>query len=173
MSISYAVFCLKMPPRPPPSTLFPYTTLFRSRTGFSDQPGCLVPIMRHYGSVPGALQDHAQGVGYRGLVISYKNGFDPFCHCAPSLILVSLQRSEEHTSELQSHVNLVCRLLLENAPAPPPIYPLSLHDALPISDRLLGSAGLPRAHHAPLWFGTRRSPGSCARCWLPWARHQL
>src|SRR5690242_20174353 len=39
-------------------------------------------------------------------------------------------RSEEHTSELQSHVNLVCRLLL--APAPPPTHTLSLHDALPI-----------------------------------------
>src|SRR5437773_830056 len=41
------------------------------------------------------------------------------------------QRSEEHTSELQSHHDLVCRLLL--APAPTPLHPLSLHDALPIS----------------------------------------
>src|SRR5438477_606711 len=41
------------------------------------------------------------------------------------------KRSEEHTSELQSHVNLVCRLLLP--PAPPQLYSLSLHDALPIS----------------------------------------
>src|SRR5947207_109588 len=40
-------------------------------------------------------------------------------------------RSEEHTSELQSHSDLVCRLLL--APATTHIYPLSLHDALPIS----------------------------------------
>src|SRR5437762_1388087 len=43
---------------------------------------------------------------------------------APSL------RSEEHTSELQSPMYLVCRLLL--APAPPGIHTLSLHDALPI-----------------------------------------
>src|SRR5438477_594408 len=42
------------------------------------------------------------------------------------------RRSEEHTSELQSHVNLVCRLLLD--PPPPELYTLSLHDALPISD---------------------------------------
>src|SRR5690242_19263029 len=41
------------------------------------------------------------------------------------------KRSEEHTSELQSHVNLVCRLLL--APANTALYTLSLHDALPIS----------------------------------------
>src|SRR6266480_2337734 len=56
-------------------------------------------------------------------------------------------RSEEHTSELQSHVNIVCRLLLEkkkdvgpacvntlvfNDPAPTEIYTLALHDALPI-----------------------------------------
>src|SRR5690348_11462669 len=39
-------------------------------------------------------------------------------------------RSEEHTSELQSPVHLVCRLLLDTAPATP--YTLSLHDALPI-----------------------------------------
>src|SRR5205807_1515088 len=42
-------------------------------------------------------------------------------------------RSEEHTSELQSPCNLVCRLLLD--PAPATIYTLSLHDALPILDR--------------------------------------
>src|SRR5438034_883368 len=41
-------------------------------------------------------------------------------------------RSEEHTSELQSHSDLVCRLLL--ALCTPKIYPLSLHDALPIFD---------------------------------------
>src|SRR5205085_333300 len=41
---------------------------------------------------------------------------------------VAVPRSEEHTSELQSQSNLVCRLL-----PPPRIYPLSLHDALPIS----------------------------------------
>src|SRR5690242_8168219 len=39
-------------------------------------------------------------------------------------------RSEEHTSELQSHVNLVCRLLLDTPTSY--IYTLSLHDALPI-----------------------------------------
>src|SRR5690349_11219064 len=45
-----------------------------------------------------------------------------------------MRRSEEHTSELQSRRELVCRLLLDTAP--PDIYTLSLHDALPISQGL-------------------------------------
>src|SRR5260370_30075817 len=60
--------------RPPRSTLFPYTTLFRSSLAVSSE-------------------------------------------CSPMLLPVDRQehggRSEEHTSELQSHLNLVCRLLLE------------------------------------------------------------
>src|SRR6266480_4443702 len=112
--------------RPPRSTLFPYTTLFRSRH----------------------------------LRTSHRSSL--FDQHAPS----SVTRSEEHTSELQSHVNLVCRLLLEkkkkskrssNRASIPPrspsipspvrfetffffndtatteIYTLSLHDALPVS----------------------------------------
>src|SRR5260370_10030654 len=62
--------------RPPRSTLFPYTTLFRSRT----------PC---------------------GRMFSRRCPFSP---CLPRLAIL---RSEEHTSELQSHLNLVCRLLLE------------------------------------------------------------
>src|SRR3990167_8670123 len=48
------------------------------------------------------------------------------------LLTVPGIRSEEHTSELQSQSNLVCRLFFLNTPAPTDIYPLSLHDALPI-----------------------------------------
>src|ERR1039457_156325 len=118
--------------RPPRSTLFPYTTLFRS----------------------------VQAENWQ---------FDPRVEVA-GIYNDNLNRSEEHTSELQSPCNLVCRLLLEkkekirNAPRLPPqlsglqpalqraydrgpdhpqhpffndtatteIYPLSLHDALPI-----------------------------------------
>src|ERR1035438_389549 len=47
-------------------------------------------------------------------------------------LVLPILRSEEHTSELQSLRHLVCRLLLENDPATPEIYTLSLHDALPI-----------------------------------------
>src|SRR5450631_3394418 len=136
VQVNLFFFFFLMIRRPPRSTLFPYTTLFRSTriltgTGFvakSDSSGTL-----------GELSD----------------------------------RSEEHTSELQSHVNLVCRLLLEKKKHPGPagegrlltfpagsernpharslkdsffffndtppteIYTLSLHDALPILIKLL------------------------------------
>src|SRR5260370_24185704 len=65
--------------RPPRSTLFPYTTLFRS-------------VLKSYG--------HASGRG------RYRKSEERTC-------VMQKTRSEEHTSELQSHLNLVCRLLLE------------------------------------------------------------
>src|SRR5579859_4276384 len=74
VDLSCFVFFFLMIRRPPRSTLFPYTTLFRS------------DAVRHAAAAPGAL-------ARRGLR-------DRF-------------RSEEHTSELQSQSNLVCRLLLE------------------------------------------------------------
>src|SRR6266571_1807456 len=115
--------------RPPRSTLFPYTTLFRSQDRWARAGAA---ARRHW-------------------------------------LILAILRSEEHTSELQSHVNLVCRLLLEkkkhrqfsdwlqrivalgkqrryfrlrsrcskpyfffNDTATTEIYTLSLHDALPI-----------------------------------------
>src|SRR5260221_10395135 len=78
--------------RPPRSTLFPYTTLFRSTflvPGIGAQGGDLEKTM-HAGLKP----DKA------GLLISSSRG-------------IIFARSEEHTSELQSHSDLVCRLLLE------------------------------------------------------------
>src|SRR2546426_5015413 len=78
--------------RPPRSTLFPYTTLFRSVDRNANRP-------RLIGNRSGnRLADPPRGVG-RELVT------------APPIKL--LHRSEEHTSELQSPCNLVCRLLLE------------------------------------------------------------
>src|SRR2546430_11399401 len=74
--------------RPPRSTLFPYTTLFRSR---ADPPD--VGVHGHFAPAEGE-QQHAR----RGLASHPRKGE---------------QRSEEHTSELQSQSNLVCRLLLE------------------------------------------------------------
>src|SRR2546422_2030094 len=73
--------------RPPRSTLFPYTTLFRS-------------IIRENLSAlyPGRRVEAAYA-------FRVTRGSD--------LVLVELQRSEEHTSELQSRLHLVCRLLLE------------------------------------------------------------
>src|SRR5690242_21607727 len=105
-------FFLFIPP-PPRATLFPYTTLFRSgvRRGRSrrDLPGGrgrpppfrrrrALPLARgaHAGLRPQSPRyDCARGRGARGRRDPHQ------------------RRSEEHTSELQSHVNLVCRLLLE------------------------------------------------------------
>src|SRR5688572_30863425 len=77
-----------MMPRPPTSTLFPYTTLFRS-TRISPMPHgsrWRPPRTRH----------------------EFRTGFPSAGRCGRGGL-----RSEEHTSELQSQSNLVCRLLLE------------------------------------------------------------
>src|SRR2546430_9122178 len=82
--------------RPPRSTLFPYTTLFRSLR--SRMPGRL---FEH-----GAFSDHLQRPEqHRGQRVGQHRERGDF--------LLGAERSEEHTSELQSQSNLVCRLLLE------------------------------------------------------------
>src|SRR5438034_8824687 len=78
--------------RPPRSTLFPYTTLFRSPLAIADRQGGGRPVARH-------VERRQQGLRR---------------DCGPLLTL----RSEEHTSELQSHSDLVCRLLLEKKKRP-------------------------------------------------------
>src|SRR5256885_9395747 len=79
--------------RPPRSTLFPYTTLFRSLTTAGMPPATVT-------AVPGCTKSrctYARAMGRSS--------------AGESVALVT--RSEEHTSELQSPCNLVCRLLLE------------------------------------------------------------
>src|SRR5438067_10569629 len=76
--------------RPPRSTLFPYTTLFRS---WHQQPSSQPDFRGQFG-----FDEPAES----GSVDS-----------TPRLSLVQCSRSEEHTSELQSRFDLVCRLLLE------------------------------------------------------------
>src|SRR2546427_1280660 len=80
--------------RPPRSTLFPYTTLFRSRSAGRSTPTSIWP---------GILQ----GAG----AVARPGRLPPRLQTAKST--PSSSRSEEHTSELQSQSNLVCRLLLE------------------------------------------------------------
>src|SRR5438132_1994241 len=78
------IFFFLMIRRPPRSTLFPYTTLFRSDD-------------RQRGAAAGVFRAE---VDREACTARWMTGFDP-------------ERSEEHTSELQSHSDLVCRLLLE------------------------------------------------------------
>src|SRR5256885_6748624 len=84
--------------RPPRSTLFPYTTLFRSLLlGFGDVTAAAVPVL--FGAM-------GLGAGVaapsRDLLVKRSSPDN-----------ATGRRSEEHTSELQSPCNLVCRLLLE------------------------------------------------------------
>src|SRR2546427_9549669 len=83
--------------RPPRSTLFPYTTLFRSRANLSPSTTRRAAAMR--------------SVQAKSAVVSVKTP-GVFVTTTPSFVADAM-RSEEHTSELQSQSNLVCRLLLE------------------------------------------------------------
>src|SRR5260370_17635871 len=87
--------------RPPRSTLFPYTTLFRSLEAGAWEDYLLVRP-EHLTLVPDTIDD----VVAASLPVAYLTA-------QVTLTLAGFKRSEEHTSELQSHLNLVCRLLLE------------------------------------------------------------
>src|SRR5947207_11531246 len=95
--------------RPPRSTLFPYTTLFRSvryQTSRADDAG-LRERMR-------AIAHERRRFGYRRLhVLLKREGYAVNHKKLFRLYREERLRSEEHTSELQSHSDLVCRLLLE------------------------------------------------------------
>src|SRR3712207_6956349 len=86
--------------RPPRSTLFPYTTLFRSRA--ADRARALAGLHREALDLP-----LLRPVG----VAPARNASSPWCSDTRSP--AGPARSEEHTSELQSRQYLVCRLLLE------------------------------------------------------------
>src|SRR3712207_6849331 len=96
-----SLFFFLMIRRPPRSTLFPYTTLFRSLVDVRERAGSAAPRARH---------------------AARRRRLHP-----------GVQRSEEHTSELQSRQYLVCRLLLEKKKyrvqpdhIPPYVYPSTL-----------------------------------------------
>src|SRR5690242_21533331 len=94
---------------PPITTLFPYTTLFRSRE--LRGRGRELQDPDHY-----EREGHVdEGGGRRGPAEPNRpcGRDEQDRHGARCHLVVDRVRSEEHTSELQSHVNLVCRLLLE------------------------------------------------------------
>src|SRR5204863_7276469 len=86
----FSSFFFLMIRRPPRSTLFPYTTLFRSCPNCNDEAPLLAAWWRKY---------HDRGLEIVGLAYEMTGDRE--------------RRSEEHTSELQSRRDLVCRLLLE------------------------------------------------------------
>src|SRR5947207_12501671 len=90
-----------MPPRPPRSTLFPYTTLFRSGKNMNPCIDCRI-LMLH------KVRPYMEAAGASFVITGEVLGQRPL-----SQHWRAMQRSEEHTSELQSHSDLVCRLLLE------------------------------------------------------------
>src|SRR5207253_4857322 len=106
-------FCLFTSPAPPSSHLFPYTTLFRSDFG-----------ARRY-QVRAAIASYDQSVAtYRQTVLSAFQEVEDNLATLQVLARESVaeraaaDRSEEHTSELQSRGHLVCRLLLEKKNEP-------------------------------------------------------
>src|SRR5260221_5218568 len=86
--------------RPPRSTLFPYTTLFRSKL--------------HHGSASLPWSPCWPGLRLPKIQTA---------RAGVMVIALMAERSEEHTSELQSHSDLVCRLLLEKKKRPPHLPP--------------------------------------------------
>src|SRR3712207_7301355 len=99
--------------RPPRSTLFPYTTLFRSRR---EQEGAMrlaqvgsgdrSAKVRTYNFPQGRITDHRVNLTSHNLEAVLNGELEEFTQALAA-------RSEEHTSELQSRQYLVCRLLLE------------------------------------------------------------
>src|SRR5690606_41531405 len=91
---------------PPSSTLFPYPTLFRS------YPAVTTRFFHRFGLQPEVVPLH--GSIELAPLVGLADGVVDITETGRTLRANGLRRSEEHTSELQSRENLVCRLLLEN-----------------------------------------------------------
>src|SRR5690349_3586174 len=136
VEISYAVFCLTRPHRRSP--LFPYTTLFRSHQhARAHRARARVDARAGLTRLTERTRDRAaarvDAVAVRGALLRRAARAARTRRHADA----AFTRSEEHTSELQSRRDLVCRLLLD--PPTPPLSTLSLHDALPISSTCPGT----------------------------------
>src|SRR5688572_32037746 len=92
--------------RPPSSTLFPYTTLFRSCSARNSiMAWSIAPLLTGWDTVPFRAPE--------SFPKSCNTDLGAVGRTTSSIVAVGIKRSEEHTSELQSQSNLVCRLLLE------------------------------------------------------------
>src|SRR5205823_11615690 len=104
------LFLFLLTRRPPPSTLFPYTTLFRSAPGLMLGPSYILAddatfgLQISVGPITFMMMDNLN------TTLSWAGG--TLATTSPTLVAATT-RSEEHTSELQSLAYLVCRLLLE------------------------------------------------------------
>src|SRR5256885_12914449 len=153
--------------RPPRSTLFPYTTLFRSPKITLDPRVTPIPI-----ALPPRTDRDGKAIRNR-LLLAIPD--DEFIGLRPLLEEVEMPRSEEHTSELQSPCNLVCRLLLEKkntilctpdrdgltltpkdiTPLFPSTVPVSAIEPLPVCRTLEHTATVARPLH-PHGIGQQR-----------------
>src|SRR5699024_12693233 len=110
--IPFCAFVFSLIRPPPRSTLFPYTTLFRSR--------CTAALLFHFRSSLGGTSNSS-------------GTYLPFFLRWRTHSVSRYSRSEEHTSELQSRFDLVCRLLLEkkNSSVLAPVLEIKTHLILP------------------------------------------
>src|SRR5256885_10489515 len=138
--------------RPPRSTLFPYTTLFRSRSPRNSWKS--TRCCRFFSSIassPSPSPNRPMSFCSRKSSVSRASR----CRSSPP-------RSEEHTSELQSPCNLVCRLLLEKKKHGQSVVRWPIPErrllSLPAAD---GSSGLMSDHHVTLLPTTRSTTVSC------------
>src|SRR5205085_9894730 len=104
---------LSLTRRPPRRTLFPYTTLFRSRRLQVDILSALVALLVLTVGVIAWNNHRASAAALKGLADALMDRVSDAVIVKTKDYLSPAGRSEEHTSELQSQSNLVCRLLLE------------------------------------------------------------
>src|SRR5260370_27465573 len=129
--------------RPPRSTLFPYTTLFRSPTNS--------PVSSRRAKAASSITGTPSSLA---LFIFASPGDSPATTASVFFETLPGERSEEHTSELQSHLNLVCRLLLEKKKHTTPIHPTlnlaygRVHETNNLVHRLVADYLSARGYHA-------------------------
>src|SRR2546429_4910826 len=138
--------------RPPRSTLFPYTTLFRSRRALRVQdlkyPERFATKLRELL----ALHNHILVNVLGSKNFTFGDALKPY--------IKDGERSEEHTSELQSRLHLVCRLLLEKKKPLAHVHRCSLPSCIPSPDPASPVRARGRGRHWP-----RRSRNCSASSW--------